>query len=86
METGNTIVLITLIMMAYVLLAAMVDYTYQTVDRVSPPAKSVDAPSILTAFVLFIVPLILAALIGAVERQYIAWCVGSLPPYARDIS
>ena len=79
METGNTIVVITLVMMAYVLLAAMV-------DRVSPPAKPRDAPSILTAFVLFIVPLTLAALIGTVERQYVAWRVGALPPYARDIA
>lgn len=86
METGNTIVLITLIMMAYVPLAAMVDYMYQPVNQVSPPAKPVEKPSILTAFVLFIVPLTLAALIGAVERQYIAWCVGTFPPYARDIS
>lgn len=86
METGNTIVLITLIMMAYVPLAAMVDYIYQPVDRVSPPAKPVDAPNILTAFVLFIVPLTLAALIGSVERQYVAWRVGALPPYARDIA
>jgi hypothetical protein len=86
METGNTIVVITLIMMAYVLLAAMVDGTYQPVARVSPPAKPGDAPGILAAFVLLIVPLGLAALIGAVERQYVAWRVGALPPYARDIA
>ncbi len=77
METGNTIVVIPLIMMAYVLLAAMVDGTYQPVARVSPPAKPGDAPGILAAFIL---------LIGAVERQYVAWRVGALPPYARDIA
>lgn len=86
METGNTIVLITLIMMAYALLAAIVDYAYQTADRISPLVKPVDAPSILAAFVLFIVPLALAALIGAVERQYVTWRVGTLPTDVRAIA
>jgi hypothetical protein len=85
METGNTIVVITLIMIAYVLLAAMVDYIYQTDARISP-AKPADAPSILTAFVSFIVPLTLAALIGAVERQYVVWRVGGLSSDVRAIA
>lgn len=84
MEPGNTIVIITLIMISYVLLADVVDGVYRPVAPVSPPTNQKDPPSLMIAFVLLVVPLILAALIGAVERQYIAWRTRALPSYARD--
>jgi hypothetical protein len=66
-------------MMAYVLLAAIVDGGHQSAARVS-------SPNFLTAFVLFIVPLALAALIGAVEHQYIAWRFRALPSDVRAVA
>jgi hypothetical protein len=86
METGNTIIIITLIMMAYVLLESIANGACRPVSWVSPPARPGNAPNILTAFILLIVPLILAALVGAVDRQYIAWRVGAFTSDVRRIA